>query len=216
MKDIMVYLANAEKYEEYIEYIHDPTVFAKSWITKLTNDIMFERKGNVETKYAHLAKCRVHKIFCHLLESIQEANENCSQLGQSNVKHWIENFMNHVGNLIIYHCQLTFLFMSEVERFQISEISPKCITTEKTYKWHENDEKEEWKYYKDYKESHKDWDILPSSDVSKYWMWVVCKYQQNFQMYGFKLPDIPAHWWSITKETAIKYIKHLLNWIQFE
>ncbi|CAG2197434.1 unnamed protein product [Mytilus edulis] len=97
MKDIMVYLANAEKYEEYIEYIHDPTIFAKSWITKLTNDIMFERKGNVETKYAHLAKCRVHKIFCHLLESIQEANENCSQLGQSNVKHWIENFMNHVG-----------------------------------------------------------------------------------------------------------------------
>ncbi|CAG2197431.1 unnamed protein product [Mytilus edulis] len=55
------------------------------------------------------------------------------------------------------------------------------ITTEKTYKWHENDEKEEWKYYKDYKESHfKDWDILPSSDVSKYWMWVVCKYQQEF------------------------------------
>ncbi|XP_063411431.1 interferon-induced very large GTPase 1-like [Mytilus trossulus] len=302
MKDIMVYLANAEKYEEYVDYIHDPTTFAKSWITKLTNDVMFERKGNVETKYAYLAKSRVHKIFSHLLESIQEANENCFQLGQSNVKHWIANFMNHVGesnylplsNDILIHVQsrkvsdinnftemvLDALKDTEsivLKNFQTTIASTvqwnenpipqimnrlwgceaKCmfcyepckntdsdhirlgfphqciqhrpmgirgfawagtdkfivdfcnysITTEKTYKWHENDKKEEWKYYKDYKESHKDWDILPSSDVSKYWMWVVCKYQQEFaEMYGFKLPDIPAHWWSITKETAIESI----------
>ncbi|CAG2197443.1 unnamed protein product [Mytilus edulis] len=48
MKDIMVYLAHAENFEEYKAFIKDPTTFAKTWITKLTNDVMFERKGNVK------------------------------------------------------------------------------------------------------------------------------------------------------------------------
>ncbi|CAG2197463.1 unnamed protein product [Mytilus edulis] len=302
MKDIMVYLAHAENFEEYKAFIKDPTTFAKTWITKLTNDVMFERKGNVETKYADLANSRVHKIFCHLLESIHEANENCSQLGQSNVKQWIDYFLKHVGeynylplsNDILIHVQsrkvsdignFTKMLLDDLKdtesivlrTFQTTTASTvqwnespipkimnrlwgceaKCmfcyepckntdrdhislgfphqciqhrpkgirgfswyrtdkllvdfcnysVSTDSKYKWNKDDEREEWKYYKDYKKFHPDWDILPSSDVSRYWMWVVCKYQQEFaKMYGVKLPDIPVNWWTITKEQAIESI----------
>lgn len=58
--------------------------------------------------------------------------------------------------------------------------------------------------YKDYKENFPDWEIPASSDTSKYWIWVMCKFKNELaEMYLMELPDIPEHWTSYTKETAI-------------
>ncbi|CAG2192339.1 unnamed protein product [Mytilus edulis] len=46
--------------------------------------------------------------------------------------------------------------------------------------------------YKNYKEHYPDWDIPPNSDVSKYWMWVMCTYKEQLkEMYSTDDPDIP-------------------------
>ncbi|CAG2218107.1 unnamed protein product [Mytilus edulis] len=61
--------------------------------------------------------------------------------------------------------------------------------------------------YKEYKEHFPDWEIPPSSDTSKYWIWVMCKFQNELaEMYSMKIPDIediPEHWTSYTKQIAI-------------
>lgn len=58
--------------------------------------------------------------------------------------------------------------------------------------------------YKNFKTHFPDWDIPPNSDTSKYWMWVICKYQHELiKMHNTQLPDIPINWKSITKEIAI-------------
>ncbi|XP_063417018.1 interferon-induced very large GTPase 1-like [Mytilus trossulus] len=59
--------------------------------------------------------------------------------------------------------------------------------------------------YKNYKEHYPDWDIPPNSDVSKYWMWVTCKFKDQLkEMYNTEAPDIPENWWLVQKEEAIQ------------
>lgn len=49
-----------------------------------------------------------------------------------------------------------------------------------------------------------DWDIPSNDDTSKYWMWVIYKYQNELvKMYNTQPPDIPDNWKSITKQIAI-------------
>lgn len=58
--------------------------------------------------------------------------------------------------------------------------------------------------YKNYRENYPNWDIPPNSDVSKYWMWVICKYTDELkEMYDIDYPDIPESWWLISREDAI-------------
>jgi hypothetical protein len=61
-----------------------------------------------------------------------------------------------------------------------------------------------YKDYKDYKTHYPDWYIQPTYDTSKYWMYVLCKYQHQLKdMYDAELPHLPITWKDITKEEAI-------------
>lgn len=63
----------------------------------------------------------------------------------------------------------------------------------------------EWRFYKDYKIHFPDWEIQPTYDTSKYWMWVLCKYKHELiDLYDAELPNIPSSWLNITKEKAIR------------
>ena len=58
--------------------------------------------------------------------------------------------------------------------------------------------------YKEYKAHYPEWYIQPTYDTSKYWMYVICKYQHQLKdMYHTALPHIPTTWNDITKEEAI-------------
>jgi hypothetical protein len=58
--------------------------------------------------------------------------------------------------------------------------------------------------YKEYKTHHPNWDIQPTYDTSKYWMYVLCKYQHQLKdLYNSALPHLPTTWNNITKEEAI-------------
>ena len=62
----------------------------------------------------------------------------------------------------------------------------------------------DYRYYKEYKTHHPDWYIQPTYDTSKYWMYVLCKYQHQLKdMYDTELPHLPTTWKDITKEEAI-------------
>lgn len=98
MKDIMVYLANADDFEEYKAFIKEPTAFANVWITKLTNDLLFKCEGNAQTKYADFANSRIQRIFCQLSQCIQGTNVHCSEQGQPDLKQWVECFLKSVGD----------------------------------------------------------------------------------------------------------------------
>jgi hypothetical protein len=61
-----------------------------------------------------------------------------------------------------------------------------------------------FKNYKEYKTHYPDWDIQPTYDTSKYWMYVLCKYQHQLKdLYHAELPHLPTTWNDITKEEAI-------------
>ncbi|XP_071150302.1 interferon-induced very large GTPase 1-like [Mytilus edulis] len=305
MKDIMVYLANTDDFDEYKSFIKEPSTFANLWITKFTNDIIFKLEGNVQiTKYADFANKRIHEIFCQLSQIIQVTDTLCSEHEQSDIKQWIEYFLKSIGdsnylplsshtlihvqgrnvsditnfskmlldNLKLTESEVLATFQTTTaENVQWSE-SPipkimnrlwgceaKCmfcfetckntdkdhislgfahqciqhrpigirgfrdhythkmvisfcnynVSTDKRYRWNTTDDNEEWKFYKEYKKRHPDWDIFPSSDVSRYWMWVICRYHhQLVEMYSIEHPDIPSDWWKITKEQAIKSISN--------
>lgn len=67
---------------------------------------------------------------------------------------------------------------------------------------------DEWTKYKDYKKEHPNWDIEPTPDTSKYWMWLLCKYQSNFEeKYEKKFETIPPSWFNITQEEAVQSLK---------
>lgn len=54
------------------------------------------------------------------------------------------------------------------------------------------------------KENYPDWEIPTNSDVSKYWIWVMCRYKDQLkEMYNADAPNIPENWWCIQKEEAI-------------
>ena len=58
--------------------------------------------------------------------------------------------------------------------------------------------------YNEYKTHYPDWNIQPTYDTSKYWMYVLCKYQHQLKdMYHAELPHLPTTWNDITKEEAI-------------
>lgn len=77
-------------------------------------------------------------------------------------------------------------------------------TTDMQYRWGEEEPKES-RYYKDYKSHFPEWDIVPSSDKSKYWMWVMCKYQDELkEIHDVEKPNLPETWKIITKEEAIE------------
>jgi hypothetical protein len=62
----------------------------------------------------------------------------------------------------------------------------------------------DYKDYKEYKAHYPDWYIQPTYDTSKYWMYVLCKYQQQLtDLYCSTLPHLPTTWNDITKEEAI-------------
>ena len=61
-----------------------------------------------------------------------------------------------------------------------------------------------YRKYKEYKAHYPDWYIQPTYDTSKYWMYVLCKYQHQLKdMYHTALPHLPTTWNDITKEEAI-------------
>lgn len=58
--------------------------------------------------------------------------------------------------------------------------------------------------YKEYKTHYPNWDIQPTYDTSKYWMYVMCTYQHKLKdFYRLKLPHIPSSWNDITLEDAL-------------
>ncbi|XP_063447941.1 interferon-induced very large GTPase 1-like [Mytilus trossulus] len=62
--------------------------------------------------------------------------------------------------------------------------------------------------FRNYKENFPDWEIQPDHTVSKYWMWVMCKYKDQLkEMYNTDDPDIPEDWWLISREEAIDSLK---------
>lgn len=61
-----------------------------------------------------------------------------------------------------------------------------------------------WRKYKEYQTHYPQWDIQPTYDTSKYWMYVMCTYQHKLKdFYRLKLPHIPSSWNDITLEDAI-------------
>ncbi|CAG2206570.1 unnamed protein product [Mytilus edulis] len=77
------------------------------------------------------------------------------------------------------------------------------VQTNQHYKWGQ-DEKKESRYYREYKKHFPDWDIIPSHDTSKYWMWVMCKFPNELKKnYSVEEPKLPATWKLITKQEAI-------------
>ncbi|XP_063446798.1 interferon-induced very large GTPase 1-like [Mytilus trossulus] len=71
------------------------------------------------------------------------------------------------------------------------------------------DDKEHLKPYKQYKRYFPDWDISPTSDTSKYWMWVMFRFQHELMLHHVaKLPDMPKSWRRITKEEAINSLSN--------
>lgn len=58
--------------------------------------------------------------------------------------------------------------------------------------------------YIDYRENFPDWDICPSSDISKYWIWILVKFQKELEgMHDAVFPKYPSNWYSISKAEAI-------------
>lgn len=58
--------------------------------------------------------------------------------------------------------------------------------------------------FKEYKHNFPDWDIFPNSVVSKYWMWIFVKFQNQLQgIHNAELPMLPVYWTTISKSDAI-------------
>ncbi|CAC5385551.1 unnamed protein product [Mytilus coruscus] len=67
-------------------------------------------------------------------------------------------------------------FRNSLTQKMVVDFCNYLVSTDRTYDFKSKNIKEE---YKKYKENFPDWDIPPNSDVSKYWMWVMCKYKDE-------------------------------------
>ncbi|VDI83409.1 Hypothetical predicted protein [Mytilus galloprovincialis] len=97
-------------------------------------------------------------------------------------------------------------FTYEWNKSLVVNFCNEIIQTEADYVAYDIDEyKGKSRQYKDYKKHYPDWDIQPTYDTSKYWMYVMCTYKQKLtDIYQRKtLPDIPAIWYDITLEEAL-------------
>lgn len=116
---------------------------------------------------------------------------------------------NHIEEDIPHQCiqhrpQGIGGFHWEGTKHLVTEFCNFWVQTDQIYKWGKEQNKES-RYYKEYKKHFPDWDIVPSHDTSKYWMWVMFKYQNELKdYYGLKEPNLPATWKLIKKEEAIK------------
>ncbi|XP_052068787.1 interferon-induced very large GTPase 1-like [Mytilus californianus] len=94
-------------------------------------------------------------------------------------------------------------FHWEDTKYLVTEFCNFWVQTQQRYRWGET-EKKEYRYYREYKKHFPDWDIVPSSDTSKYWMWVMSKYPNELkERYSVEEPNLPATWKLITKQEAI-------------
>ncbi|CAC5379623.1 unnamed protein product [Mytilus coruscus] len=68
---------------------------------------------------------------------------------------------------------------------------------------------EEWIAYKEYKTKYPQWYIEPSPDTSKYWMWMLCRYQKEFEAkHKRKFESIPRSWKNLSMKEALRSLKH--------
>lgn len=144
------------------------------------------RENPVSNIMGNLWGCSEICVFC---------NEPCMN---SNKSHWEDKFphkcLQHRPNGIAG-------FRDINTRKLVVEFCNHLVATKETYTKRSQNKSGR---YKDYKEHYPDWDIPPNFDVSKYWMWVMCKYRiQLAEMYDSKDPNIPSNWESISKNDAL-------------
>ncbi|CAC5363000.1 unnamed protein product [Mytilus coruscus] len=100
-------------------------------------------------------------------------------------------------------------FHWENTRYLVTEFCNFWVQTNQKYKWTEGEQKVS-RYYKEYKTHFPGWDIVPSSDKSKYWMWVMNKYQNELkERYKVEKANLPESWKTITKEEAIESLSFI-------
>lgn len=80
------------------------------------------------------------------------------------------------------------------------------VSSKSGFKFHD---KEQFKPYQQYQKFYPDWDISPTSDTSKYWMWVMFRFQNELtRHHAAQLPELPQSWGEITKEEAINSLSN--------
>ncbi|XP_063416250.1 interferon-induced very large GTPase 1-like [Mytilus trossulus] len=58
--------------------------------------------------------------------------------------------------------------------------------------------------FQNYQDFFPEWYIEPTMDTSKYWIWLLCHFKQEFETrHGLEFVDIPARWTKITEDEAL-------------
>ncbi|CAG2243127.1 unnamed protein product [Mytilus edulis] len=145
---------------------------------------------------------------CLPIDAQENANNSCLHGKSNSISEWIDEFVKHnfkspdlpLSNDVFVHVRDRKI--SDLETFT-SMLSDDLLAIENERSYSCSGKTKQGKY-KNYKDHFPDWDIPPNSDVSKYWMWVMCRYKDQLtQMYDTDDPDIPENWWVISKEDAL-------------
>ncbi|CAC5424376.1 unnamed protein product [Mytilus coruscus] len=62
--------------------------------------------------------------------------------------------------------------------------------------------------FQNYQDLFPEWYIEPTMDTSKYWIWLLCHFKQEFETrHGKKFVDIPENWKQITEDEALESLE---------
>lgn len=139
--------------------------------------------------------CTATCPFCY--EPCKSTEKDHTELGQNHqcLQHRIKGLRGKFWN---YSKKLTLNFCNvDVQGNDVS------------FAKHQEGEKEEWIQYNAYKTEYPNWYIEPSLDTSKYWMWLLCRYQKEFETkYEKKFEKVPSSWKKLSKKEALKSLMH--------
>ena len=191
-------------------HIKDRTISDLDYMNRVLVEEMVNVKHDIIKDFAETTKLTVqwkHNVVSIIMDKIWGFKEKCMFC-----KEPCKNTdTSHVSDNIDHHCiqhrpQGIGGFIILADKSLVVEFCNSLVQSDTPYIPTGRDHifKTLKRLYKEYKTHHPDWYIQPTYDTSKYWMYVLCKYQRQLKdFYHAELPHLPTTWNDITNEEAI-------------
>lgn len=208
----------------WVKYFVDDSCKNLNWLPLSTSAFVHVTDRHLPDlqHFIDMLNTQFYEIECDVLESLMKENAisiekrtylvtsiidrlwGCTELCRFCKEPCVDTDRHHLQYGIRHHClqhrPCGIAGMKLSNNMLIPMDCKRIVTTNDEYK----EVNGETRKYRDYRTHFPDWDICPSSDDSKYWIWIFVKFQKELkEMHNAEFPDYPNEWDSITKAEAI-------------
>ncbi|CAC5420877.1 unnamed protein product [Mytilus coruscus] len=140
MLSIMKTLAENDDFHDFYWYVTDAETYARDWITKFTNDKIFNKSSDKSTKYSRVISKLIEEYIVVIQDCLDFAsNTTIKRSNQTNISFWTSTFEQTLGGqlpvpydtfsfmreLLVYDC----VFVSKHFKGQIKDLTKKLEQT---------------------------------------------------------------------------------------